>query len=623
MASVENRVPVFGTAEDPAPMRHIKLGPLSFYETPEALRRICWNGTELVRAICWPIRDENWGTYPQTMLDTTADQQASSFSATLHFAVGDGRLDCQLTIAARAEGVLEISLIMTPVGGAFSTNRAGLTLLHPIEGIAGAALDVIHSDGTTENTVFPRLISPDQPVMDITGLNYSLNGQSAAIAFEGEIFEMEDQRNWSDASYKTYCVPLVYPFTYDIAEAIEQKITVSLSGTEATSSETQAAGPIRGTATDETAPKIGLAIDEGWLQTSGVIDQINPDHLRVRVTPDSTDDYLRHVATVLQGRQLDLELVLADADDPEAALGDYRRRLDAAGLHPTRVIALRAGYLGSHQPSGPWPEGPVPAEVVAASRRVFADAQIGGGMLTNFTELNRCRPDPTLCDFITHGGTAIVHASDDMSVCETLETLPQIFESAQAIGGGCAYRLGLMSIGMRSNPYGAAVAENPDLVRRTMAREDPRQQGLFAAAWAVGLLAATQGSGVEALCPAAPGGPFALTSPDLATFFPLFHVIKKASTMSGQKRRTLESIPKGVFAIGIDDDNHTSMMVANVSTVACSVTLEKKGNIATLDSTTYESATRDANWLNTAAQVLGNQIQLEPYGIAFVDINGK
>ena len=30
----------------------------------------------------------------------------------------------------------------------------------------------------------------------------------AELAFEGDIFEMEDQRNWTDASFKTYCTPL-------------------------------------------------------------------------------------------------------------------------------------------------------------------------------------------------------------------------------------------------------------------------------------------------------------------------------------------------------------------------------------------------------------------------------
>ena len=28
----------------------------------------------------------------------------------------------------------------------------------------------------------------------------------------GDVFEMEDQRNWTDASFKTYCTPLRQPF---------------------------------------------------------------------------------------------------------------------------------------------------------------------------------------------------------------------------------------------------------------------------------------------------------------------------------------------------------------------------------------------------------------------------
>ena len=51
------------------------------------------------------------------------------------------------------------------------------------------------------------------------------------ITFKGEIFEMEDQRNWSDASYKTYCRPLSRPMPYLIAagETVKQEIEINLS----------------------------------------------------------------------------------------------------------------------------------------------------------------------------------------------------------------------------------------------------------------------------------------------------------------------------------------------------------------------------------------------------------
>jgi hypothetical protein len=47
-------------------------------------------------------------------------------------------------------------------------------------------------------------------------------------------------------------------------------------------------------------------------------------------------------------------------------------------------------------------------------------------MLSTFTELNRKRPEATLFDFITHATCSTVHAADDRSVMEALETLPAI-----------------------------------------------------------------------------------------------------------------------------------------------------------------------------------------------------
>lgn len=49
---------------------------------------------------------------------------------------------------------------------------------------------------------------------------------------EGDTFEMEDQRNWTDASYKTYVRPLALPWPYLIAkgDAVDQTITLTVSG---------------------------------------------------------------------------------------------------------------------------------------------------------------------------------------------------------------------------------------------------------------------------------------------------------------------------------------------------------------------------------------------------------
>ena len=49
---------------------------------------------------------------------------------------------------------------------------------------------------------------------------------------EGDTFEMEDQRNWTDASYKTYVRPLAlpWPYTLEPARADRQSVTLAIEG---------------------------------------------------------------------------------------------------------------------------------------------------------------------------------------------------------------------------------------------------------------------------------------------------------------------------------------------------------------------------------------------------------
>ena len=73
---------------------------------------------------------------------------------------------------------------------------------------------------------FPADISPHQPAFDIAGLSWSHDGLDIDVRFAGDVFEMEDQRNWTDASYKTYSRPLALPFPYALAagERVVQSI---------------------------------------------------------------------------------------------------------------------------------------------------------------------------------------------------------------------------------------------------------------------------------------------------------------------------------------------------------------------------------------------------------------
>jgi hypothetical protein len=496
-------------------------GPLRAEITHGRLRLTC-GGVEVIRQIDCPIRDPDWRTLPVEETTTQSRQNDTGFSYLRVFRTLDGSIAGRLTIDAQStpDGAHLTARLTLAVEHPTEVNRAGFILLHPIAGVAGTPLDVRHPDNTLKATHFPTLISPAQPVLDIAGLRHAIHDVDVSIAFEGDVFEMEDQRNWTDASFKTYCRPLALPRPYRLAAGaiVEQAVHVTLRPTPSS-----VARPAASPASLATLPRITLAHDATLADPPppAALARLALDGLLLRLDARAPD-----VAP-----PLDLPLTLEIITDSPPDLTAVAAACRAAGVAPRRVVALPRGYLASHQPEGPWPAGPTPTDLLPLVRATFPGAAAGGGMLTNFTEFNRAAPDPHAIDFATFGTTAIVHAADDRSVLETLEALPHVFASARALVPGRDLHLGLVAIGMRSNPYGAAVAPNPDRQRIPMAMDDPRQRTGFAAAWAVAAAAAAARGGIASYAPAMTSGPLGLgTDADL---WPLFEVVAALAALGG------------------------------------------------------------------------------------------
>ena len=134
----------------------------------------------------------------------------------------------------------------------------------------------------------------------------------------------------------------------------------------------------------------------------------------------------------------------------------------------------------------------------------FPHVKLGGGMFSFFTELNRKRPPLQELDFITNTTSPIVHAADDRSVMETLEALPWQIKTAQVFSNGTPHRIGPSGIGARDNPHGKTFSDNPDNGRICLAKMDPRQRGLFSAAWTLAYVAELVRAGVDRISMAAP-----------------------------------------------------------------------------------------------------------------------
>lgn len=174
------------------------------------------------------VRDRDWGTLAPDITDLAVEEgaQQTRIGYRASYTAGDARLVVDVAILLAADR-LEFEAEARATGD-FETNRTGFTLLHPIEGVAGAPVRVDHATTPAEDTHFPQLIAPWQPFKDITGLSHQAGGFTVDCRFEGDTFEMEDQRQWGDASFKTYVRPLALPWPYRIADGTMQHQAVRL-----------------------------------------------------------------------------------------------------------------------------------------------------------------------------------------------------------------------------------------------------------------------------------------------------------------------------------------------------------------------------------------------------------
>ena len=643
-------VKLCGTEATDPPRRRLAAGRLTAELENGQLRYVSFGGIETLRGIAFLVRDENWGTYAPQIDGLQVEEGAESFVVSYQAICADPRqrLVYEARISGSSNGSLTFEAVATPETD-FITNRAGFVVLHPA-GLAGQRLKVSHVDGRESDARFPRMISPSQPVFDIRALSHEVaSGLWATCRMEGDAFEMEDQRNWTDASYKTYVRPLALPWGYTLAKGSrhEQSVQLSFDGRlEGRGEENGSDVRIKlGGNLAANMPDLGVALPaeeaSAALAASDTLRALNPHFLVSNV--DARDGrglaelqaYRRVAEAVSAG--LVLEIVIPDDRDAAASLAPVAEAVRRARLTLESVVVSSAADLKSWQPGAKRPEKPTVEEICMAARAAFPSVKLGGGTLSTFTELNRKRPKGELLDYVTHTTCSIVHAADDRSVMETLETLPAIIASTRAMIGDKAHRIGPSAVAARSNPYGKGLADNPRNERVCLTDRDPRQRGLFNAAWALGYVAACALGGVEAVAIGAATGPLGFIyrhagypqpyfdSIGGSLVYPAFHVM--AGLARGRGRHLVEarvSLPGSAAALAWSDRDRTILWLANLTAEPLKVQIEGLGDrarrVSVIDAAVFEQTVREADALDALGRPLaGAELTLDSYATARID----
>ncbi|PYE34797.1 hypothetical protein C8J35_103200 [Rhizobium sp. PP-F2F-G38] len=635
-----------GTVRTEPASRVLAAGGLSAELSGGALRNIRFDGVEVLRAVSFLVRDRDWGTYDPEIEDLVVDQRADGFTV-IYSATCHGPEGTQLVLQARIEGDDHGRLGFSGTARSetgFETNRCGFCVLHPIVGVGGTPVRVEHVDGTLEATVLPDLIEPWQPFKEMRAITHqALPGVSVECRMEGDTFEMEDQRNWSDASYKTYVRPLALPWPYRVEAGVDvaQQVTLQVvdeRSRHADSRSAQPEGPVKLRLQEGLAqplPPIGLVVTpEEAAATQALLDAgLGPQAqaLLFHFDPLAGHDGSAFDAFATFARKHPGSSTLEIALPCREPFGDELRAMAAAmnkaGFTPDAVMVSPAVDRQSTPPGSAWPDCPPLDDIYAAARAAFPSQALGGGMLSYFTELNRKRVPAAALDFISHCTNPIVHAADDRSVMQTLEALPFITRSVRAIYSDRRYRIGPSTIPMRQNPYGSRTMDNPDGSRIPMANRDPRQNGLFAAAYAIGYAISVAPAGLDQLTLSALTGPFGLIAganepiPEGGRR-PLFHAVAMLADLAGAEATIISSNrPDAVLAMCAQRKDGRTILAVNLTPLPQALDLSALGIAPDASAYRLDAETMiDAAVGALKAERLGTgDVRLGAYGVLRID----
>jgi hypothetical protein len=400
---------------------------------------------------------------------------------------------------------------------------------------------------------------------------------------------MEDQRNWTDGSYKTYVRPLALPWPYKVEKGrpFSQRISVAIRA-EADGAVAAVANDIVSLSIAPTAlklPEIGVGLRPECLsEERAAIDRlksIGARHLIAHFDPVAGHGLpaLQGYAEIAEksGLKVTLELAVPCRRPLNEELSGLAGLTRQAGLKLDTLFVSPSVDRQSTPPGSKWPECPPLKDVYAAAHIAFPGVRLGGGMMSYFTELNRKRVPGDLIDYVSHCTNPIVHAADDLSVMQTFEALRYVVSSTRAIYGDKPYRIGPSTIAMRQNPYGSATKDNPALSRIPMANVDPRHNGQFGAAWTLAYAATVASAGLEVLTLSTLAGPFGLVAGEgepvtEGELRPLAQVIARLGALSGEAYHAVEtSRPDAVLGLAVPG----RLLLANITAESQRVTLDR------------------------------------------------
>ena len=620
-------------------LKKLRAGNLSMSYADGNIRYVIAGQTEIIRMICSAVRDKEWLNVNPQIEEEKIHESEDSFE--IHLRCRYRKEEMDLVASYIVQGKPDNSLSLTLEAEALSTfekNRIGICILHPIEGCAGNNCIIEHTDGSVEQSVFPEDISPYQIFRDIRSMKWTVKGISCRIDFEGDVFETEDQRNWTDSSYKTYSAPLSVqsPVTVEKGTKIFQKITFRASGDFEPLSMVNEATVIR------IFPDEKLRIPPVGICRSGRSLPLTPDEIKL-LRSARFDHYRVDLHLCENGWQFKAEEFCQEALDlgcrTEFALffdDNVHQQINNFIDWYSRRCVPAANFLLYHVSFPTTPDN-LAAEVIPLLRKVNPDVKISTGTNANFARLNRGRPGETGNDCICYSINPQEHASDNLTLVENLESQFHSVRSAQKIAGNKKIIISPVNIQRRFNASTSFI-ELPWKGTQMPPQVDSRIMSLFGACWTAGSLKNLCQAGADSITyyetagergifqgDADPSWPLQFPS-EKGMIFPVFHVFRFLLTHKQLSLvRYASSRPLVADCLALSDGKQGHLLLVNYTGTRQKIKLECCAGlmrIGSLCSENYPEAAYDNRWTGIKNEKIvktQESFEIEPFSLNFME----
>lgn len=458
------------------------------------LRDVRVKGVQVAQRIYVAVRDQVWDTVPPAL--ESSRYQATGNTAAFEFnsRYSDGEIAYWQKTAYSAIAIGEDETLVCRFDGVaqrdFKYDRIGICILID-QDFAGARFRALLSGETVAQGTLTRTVAP-QPFIDGQLHPYlgpfdtfevsAPSGQTVRYDFEGDVFELEDQRNWTDSSFKIYSTPLEagWPLKAEAGQQFSQSVAISVSGASASVRATarslhdsptlKLGGPL-----GVSLPRIGvrLTTDESLIERqSELLCRTQLDHVRVdlQLGADWRTD-LEKARSVHERTGVGIELGVHLDESDLGVLGALAGA--AGGLPLSRLLLFRHGR--------PCSDGALAVEVRRRLGGAVGPVPLFAGTDMHFADINRFRPDMTGADGLVFPVIPTVHAVDDEAVLDNVRAQPAVVASSKELYGDLPVAISPITL----RPLFNAWSDDSE-GRSFEAPPDPRQFSLFGGAWTLG-----------------------------------------------------------------------------------------------------------------------------------------